>query len=218
MFDLLAVLNHEKLVKHLVRWISETLKSTGRRCLIFEEGDVKSEILQEICSLTNLPVIKIYANSQSNYNEYSELAWTAKYNNGIIVSDIDLCDSFSFNYHKHKPADIFPFADLLRSEILEIGEKYLNIKEPNEQDRDKYIAEIDSKNSLLEWAYTENINTGILNYNFSPVENPNWFKYTLKQKAILCRLHARRSCSQHKKLRDNAPCCFIRGVAEGLVR
>lgn len=100
-------------------------------------------------------------------------------------------------------ADIYPFADLYRSEIEQIAKSFdynrisgtseLHPKNISHEDR------LHLKFSDIEWADVENYKTNIL--NAEPLNSAQyWYKYTLGQKEVLSRIQQIEKRTKHKKL------------------
>lgn len=132
----------------------------------------------------------------------------ASYHNYLIIGD--LCRSKSnlvrrYTKRHGDTADIYPFADLYRSEMVQIAKYFLS------KDIEFCGAsELHSKNIThedrlhltfpdIEWADTEHSKNNIL--SVEPLNSAQyWYKYTLGQKEVLSRIQQIEKRTRHKKL------------------
>jgi NH3-dependent NAD+ synthetase len=141
--------------------------------------------------------------------------------NGLIVGSRSKNDLLYRTYNKYGAgnADIFPLADLYKSEIVELfeyttaplcyGATYILDKEKNKIFND--ITDLE-----VEWADGENTRTQIIVSDDSPDKHRDWQRFTLRQRQIVAKLHQLEKLTRHK-INNNLQFCKVRNI-DGLVR
>lgn len=178
----------------------------------------------------NLPVTTINITSNSIVDEIgtpdeieifrhglmaSYLSFYASKHNGLIVGTVNRTKGHlvrHFNKVGDGSADIFPIADLMYDDVWDLS-KYANKLEPIPPIADLHPQKINHQNRLglnyteIDWADYENMKNDILN-NPYPEKYKFWFKYFVKQKEIISRVHQYNTNTLHKKI--TAPICELR--------
>ena len=210
----MSVLQPEIIIDRIVTWLRLSLKETNKEVIIFnDDKSFEAKLLSYICK-DKIKHKGIEQGTKSIDDEIltkSHISFISERENGIIAgiankNQLELIRC----YHKYGGGlgDLFPFAELYRSEILELT-TYLNIDVPaNELINDLSYEE-------LEWASRENSQNNIIVNDEPPNKVKVWFKYTKRQKEIISKLHQIEKKTRHKKI-DNKKILDIR--ITGLVR
>ena len=211
----MTVLNSEKLIKHIQHWLDDYIKENHKKNLIiFDDNSPGALFTIHICNQITR------ARTLVENPHPGELAWepserlieTADSKNGLIVGTLTRNEGHLLRkYHKYGKGacDIFPIADLYHSEIVDILD-FLNIPNIFDEKIDEILTYSD-----VEWADRENERSGIIEKDEDPKnKSSGWFRFTLKQKEIISRLHQIEKRTRHKRI--TAPICKVRDL--GFIR
>jgi len=136
--------------------------------------------------------------------------------NGLIVGSRSKNDLLYRTYNKYGAgnADIFPLADLYKSEIIELfeyvatpmcyGATYILDKEKNKTFTD--ITDLE-----VEWADREDERTQVVTSDNSPDRHRDWQRFTLRQRQIIAKLNQLEKLSRHK-VNSNLQFCKVRNI------
>jgi hypothetical protein len=129
----------------------------------------------------------------------------SKHNNGLILSDIDRNDYLIIrNYKKNNVYDLLPLADLFKSELNEIADKYCG-----DLMFSKYENRYNITSSELEWLNEINSKNNIIVSQTDPVRNKSWGIYTGRQRKIISQTYQIEKLTRHK-YNPGLPVCLIR--------
>jgi hypothetical protein len=206
--------------------INYARKNNKSSFVIGVSGGINSSLLYKICNeitefktygfhaigASKIPddVEKIELLSQNIEDRQIELASTlakcAHKNNGIILGTVDKTRGHLVrDYYKYGDgsADLFPLLGLYKSDIanLLVMPKYTDYCELDPKGTANY-----HQNRLaltfeeIEWADAENEKSRVIELEPPPQETTIWYKYTLRQKEVLSRIHYLEKKTRHKKI------------------
>lgn len=177
----------------------ETLKPDNVDFAVFEQKDNKDIFDYDDCLESfRAGIVGAFCNNYSNKHNYLVLGDLCRTKSNLVRRYIK-----RFN----DSADIYPFADLYNSELLQIAKDIVKYRgdmpwRGTSELHPKNIAHEERLHltfSDIEWADKENLKNHI--FDFHPVNStPLWYKYTLIQKEVLSRIQQIEMRTRHKKL------------------
>lgn len=199
----MTILNSTLTIKKITNWVQNYTKENYRKSFVICDYNTPgSKLVETICkNISNVPIF-----IAENIQDAIDISETQR---GLIIGTLNRNEAELIRrYHKYREGigDIFPIADLFYSEILELLK--------GDFDKDPKIDDI-LLHSEVEWGDRENCKSGIIINEKEPKTCRGWFRYTLRQKEILSRMHQIEKRTRHKKI--SAPTFRIRSV-EGLIR
>jgi NAD+ synthase len=165
----------------------------------------------------NLPKLENIDTKESMKLVYLDL-YAKKYN-ALTVGNINKSEYDLVKFFKNRvdtSYDCYPYIDLYRSEMLEIGEY---IKLPEEILKSKSITEESFGYSYneLEWLSRENNNLGIVSSIKDPTESKFWALYNQKSKKFLIEVYKMNKFNNKKTIQKDKM-CNLRSSMPGLVK
>jgi NAD+ synthase len=126
---------------------------------------------------------------------------------------IDAMPQGAIEIYNAKPTADLWGPDAGQEDEKELGITYDEIEWADREDmRTKLVGHyIKNDNDETKYNYT-----GIIFSNDDPAKHPEFYRYTNRQKEVICKLHQLEKISRHK-INTNLPCCKIRNV-DGLVK
>lgn len=119
-------------------------------------------------------------------------------------------------------ADIFPIMDLYKAEIYQLYKYLTNNEFINESVIElhpellKHEIKLNLEYHDIEWADKENIKNNIIERDDLPDRDKLWYRYFLKQKEILFRLHQYEKNTRHKLI-AHKPICQLRNLIGSII-
>jgi hypothetical protein len=207
------ITDYDKLSEFLIRWIGDYTKKHGLKCLVVGRDDSYSNLLTVHLCLESRRIKDVHVfwvgDNESEHNFVPDgvqpipeglpdtipQTTLADVFGGIVVSDISATRASGCDFHKYRDvADIYPLRDVLESDVKVLAKRIV----PNCPTCPDYS---DTEN--MEWAMKEDLlSGGIITNEIPPQQNKYWFRYTIEQKRILSKNHARHHATKHKELRD----------------
>jgi hypothetical protein len=111
--------------------------------------------------------------------------------------------------------DAYPFIDLYRGEVAEIG-KFLELPPELLASTSIYEESLGMTFDELEWADRENDNNGIISSNDIPTTSRYWGIYGQRQKEIIAHTYNLNKYSKHNTLQESK-LCFVRKYLPGVL-
>jgi len=146
-------------------------------------------------------------NGSLSPESWESLITCANSYNLVVAGVLDKCELELLRNWDHFTliADAFLFQDYMKSEIEAMYQENMDLTQSYEKEvwegrpkQDDTIKDLDITYKELEWAYTNNQRTHILDGG-DPAKNDKWFKYTGRQKKVLSKVYNIERSTRYKK-------------------
>lgn len=167
-------------------------------CIMSDSSDLKIDSSASLKETLKDPILNFYA----------------EYFNGLILDGRNKTDLFIRNDYKRTSADLLPLADLYFPEIKELFQYVLpNGCKPGQEIIDHHSTayeKLNLKYNEAEWAVREDEKNHLISQDNDPTKSALWYRYTVRQQEIICKLHQVEKATRHKK--TTLPICEIRNL------
>ena len=173
---------NDQLLQKITTWIKEQAKIRGLSELVINiaNEDSATSLISFLCKRTLLKINNANDDDIKHFKESLVVSSRCK-NNNLFIRD----------YNKFEPVDIMPLADFKLSEVEQLYKIISdNVFKPYNHNG--------ISQQELEWLEELDKKCQIVTSKQDPTKNSSWFKFTIRQKEIIAKVHQVEKITRHK--------------------